>query len=61
MSARCSARRGPTKAARSSGSSMSAILLAYMALTEASAPIGPIVAVGSAIEARGSKPGAHIA
>ena len=44
-----------------SPSPMSAILLAYMALTEASAAIGPISAVGSAIVARGSKPGAHMA
>ena len=41
MSARCSARRAPTKAARRSGSPMSAIFRAYIALTEASAAIGP--------------------
>ena len=40
---------------------MAAILLAYMALVDASGAIGPIVAVGSASIARGSKPGQHMA
>jgi hypothetical protein len=61
MSARCSAVRAAMKAARWPGSPISAIFLAYIALTEAAAAIGPMDAVGSAIDARGSKPGAHIA
>ena len=61
MSTCCSAVRAATNAARSSSSSIAAILLAYTAFTDASADIGPIVAVGSASVARGSKPGAHMA
>ncbi len=50
---RCSA----TNAARSSGSSMAAILLANTALTAASGPITAILAVGRAMVASGSKAG----
>ena len=49
------------KAARSSGSSIWAMRLAYMALADASGAIVPMVAVGSASVARGSNPGAHMA
>ena len=46
---------------RSSSSSIAAILLAYTALTAASAPITAIFAVGRASVASGSNPGPAIA
>ena len=61
MSACCSAVRAVTNAARSSSSSIAAILFAYTALTDAGADIGRAWPVGSARVARGSNPGAHMA
>ncbi len=60
-SARYSVRRAATNASRSAGSAMSAIRLAYTALTAASGPITAMAAVGSARHACGAKPGPAMA